>query len=159
MSVLKKEDLIYLAGFIDGDGCILAQIVKRDDYKFQFQIRVSIMMYQKTSRHWFLLHWLNILKIGTLRKKNDFMSELAIVGVTPVKKLLLQLLPYLMVKKPTAKLVLEIIEKLESVNNRSDFIEVCKLVDKIAEHTDSKKRKITTDYVIKYYSDNKFSCS
>jgi hypothetical protein len=87
------------------------------------------------------------------------MSELAIVGVTPVKKLLLQLLPYLLVKKPTAKLVLEIIENLECVNNRSDFIEVCRLVDKIAEHTDSKKRKITTDYVIKYYSDNNVSCS
>jgi hypothetical protein len=157
MSVLKKEDLLYLAGFIDGDGCILAQIVKRDDYKFQFQIRVSIMLYQKTSRHWFLLQWLNILNMGSLRKKNDSMSELAIVGTTPVKKLLLQLLPYLIIKKPTAKLVLEIIENLDKINNRSDFIEVCKLVDKVAEHTDSKKRTITTEYVLKYYSDNNSS--
>jgi hypothetical protein len=85
------------------------------------------------------------------------MSELAIVGFTPVKQLLLQLLPYLIIKKPTAKLVLEIIDKLETTNNRSDFIEVCKLVDKIAKLTDSKKRTITTEYVIKYYSDNNLS--
>jgi hypothetical protein len=52
MSILKnKNDLIYLAGFIDGDGCILAQIVARNDYKYLFQIRVSIILYQKTTRH------------------------------------------------------------------------------------------------------------
>lgn len=48
---LTKEELNYIAGFIDGDGCILAQIVARKDYKFKFQIRVSIIMYQKTTRH------------------------------------------------------------------------------------------------------------
>lgn len=48
---LSKEDLNYLAGFIDGDGCILAQLVFREDYKYKFQIRVSIILYQKSSRH------------------------------------------------------------------------------------------------------------
>jgi len=42
---LTKEDIIYLAGFIDGDGCILAQIVNRPDYKLKFQIRLSIILY------------------------------------------------------------------------------------------------------------------
>lgn len=41
----------YLAGFIDGDGCILAQIVRREEYKRKFQIRVTVAMYQKTKRH------------------------------------------------------------------------------------------------------------
>jgi hypothetical protein len=80
------------------------------------------------------------------------MSELAIVGTTPVKKLLLELLPFLLIKKQTAILVLEIIENLSKVNNRSDFIEVCKLVDKIAENTDSKKRAITSETVIQRYA-------
>jgi len=82
------------------------------------------------------------------------MSELAIVGNSPVKNILIQLLPYLIIKKPTANLVLQIIKALEKVKNRSDFIEVCKLVDKVAEYTDSKKRIITSEYVIKYYSEN-----
>jgi archaellum biogenesis ATPase FlaH len=80
------------------------------------------------------------------------MSELYIVGVIPVKTILLQLMPYLIIKKPTAKLILLIIDKLDQVKTRSDFIEVCKLVDKIAEYTDSKKRIITAEYVSKYYS-------
>lgn len=151
MSILKKEDLIYLAGFIDGDGCILAQIVKRNEYKNLFQIRVSIVLFQKTIRHWFLLEWLNKLKVGSLRKRNDSMSELAIVNTAAVKILLLQLLPYLQIKKATAKLVIEIIDKLDQVKDRSDFLEVCKLVDKIAEFTDSKKRTITSDTVRKAY--------
>lgn len=42
----------YLAGFIDGGGCcILAQIVKRDDYRYKFQIRISVLFHQKTQRN------------------------------------------------------------------------------------------------------------
>lgn len=100
------------------------------------------------------MQWLDKLKMGTLRKRNDNISELAIVGNSQVKNILTQLLPYLILKKPTANLILQIIEASEKVKNRSDLIEVCKLVDKVAEYTDSKKRTITSDYVIKYYESN-----
>jgi hypothetical protein len=96
----------------------------------------------------------NKLSLGTLRKRKDNMTELCIVGNTPVKSFLTLILPYLIIKKPNAKLVLEIIEKLEVINNRDDFIEVCKLVDKIAEFTDSKKRFINTNYVINFLNKN-----
>ena len=46
------EQKAYIAGFLDGDGCINAQIVKRPDYKLQFQIRVTLTFFQKTKRHW-----------------------------------------------------------------------------------------------------------
>ena len=44
---LKRDTLIYLAGFIDGaqNGSLLAQIIYRKDYKYKFQIfnlRLSI---------------------------------------------------------------------------------------------------------------------
>lgn len=45
-SKLKRDTLIYLAGFIDGDGSLLAQIVHRKDYKHEFQIRISVCFYQ-----------------------------------------------------------------------------------------------------------------
>lgn len=151
---LKQEDIIYLAGFIDGDGCILAQIVKRPDYKLKFQIRVSITLYQKSSRLWFLEQIFNLLQIGTIRNRPDNMSELTIIGNVPVKKFLTILLPYLKIKKSTANLIITIIDHSVIVKNRNDFLEVCKLVDKVAEYTDSKKRKITTDYVKSYYENN-----
>ena len=48
---LTENEKAYIAGFIDGDGCILSQIIKREDYKYKFQIRVSITFYQKKKRH------------------------------------------------------------------------------------------------------------
>ena len=48
---LSPMELSYIAGFLDGDGSIFAQMVKRDDYKLGFQIRVSISFFQKTTRH------------------------------------------------------------------------------------------------------------
>jgi hypothetical protein len=48
---LTPMELSYIAGFLDGDGSIYAQIVKRSDYRLRFQIRVCIGFYQKTTRH------------------------------------------------------------------------------------------------------------
>jgi len=40
------------------------------------------------------------------------------------------------------------VDELSKVKNEADFIEVCKLVDKIADLTDSKGRKNTSELVI-----------
>lgn len=48
---LTKLDYAYIAGFLDGDGSILAQLVRRTDYRLGFQIRVSITFYQKNTRY------------------------------------------------------------------------------------------------------------
>ncbi len=142
-----KENLklAYLAGFLDGDGSIIVQLVPRKDYTYKFQVKVSIVFYQKTTRHWFLIQLQNELGgIGSLRKRKDGVSDLAIVGTGPVKNLLEKLLPYLRIKKKTAELAIEIINEISTVENRGQFIEVCKKVDKVAELIDSKKRVITS---------------
>ena len=48
---LTEIELAYIAGFLDGDGSIYAQIVKGDDYKYGFRIRISIAFFQKTTKH------------------------------------------------------------------------------------------------------------
>lgn len=75
------------------------------------------------------------------------MSEYTITGNIPVKKLLELLYPYLIIKRPIAKLVLKIIDQVKTVNTKETFLEVCKLVDKISQFTDSKKRKNTSQLV------------
>jgi hypothetical protein len=52
---LTREDLAYLAGFLEGGGCILAQIVKGGTYKYKYTIRLSIVFYQRKDKHWFFL--------------------------------------------------------------------------------------------------------
>jgi intein-encoded DNA endonuclease-like protein len=44
---LKDEEKAYIAGFLDGDGSIMAQLVSRKDYRLRYQIRVSVVFYQK----------------------------------------------------------------------------------------------------------------
>jgi hypothetical protein len=44
---LNNEQLAYLAGFLEGDGCILAQIVKGGQYRYKYTIRLNVVFYQK----------------------------------------------------------------------------------------------------------------
>ena len=140
---LSEEDKHYLAGFLDGDGSIITQIVKNDSFKYKHTIRVSIVFYQKSTRIWFLIQLQKMLNVGIIRNKKDGVSDLTILGYGPIKKFLKALLPYIRMKKHLAKLVLEILDKRQEVKSKACFIEVCHLVDKTAAFTDSKNRKHT----------------
>ena len=151
---LSIEDKFYLSGFLDADGCILTQIIKGNSYKYGHTVRVSIVFYQSNKRYWFLMQLRDSLGLGVLRQKKDGMAELTITGFKPVENLLKSLSPYLRIKRPLSKLVLEIIDKHKQINTEADFLEVCILIDKTAELMDSKNRKNT--YVsVREYLDNR----
>jgi len=148
---LTLEEISYLAGFLDGDGSIMAQIVKGSSYKYGYTIRVTVCFYQKTTRHWFLLKLKKLLgKEWKVRKRNDGMSELYTTGFTPTKNFLLTFQEHLRLKPRLAKLVLQIIEEYSQVQTEAGFLEVCKKIDKTAEYTDSKRRKHTYSSVKAY---------
>src|SRR4051812_17259582 len=144
MKGISEKEKSYIAGFLDGDGCINAQIVRREDYKLRFQIRVSITFFQKTNRHWFLIWLKKRLVYGTIRKRPDGISEYAIVGNQIVRNILENFQGCLQLKKKQAKLVLDIISHLSKLQNPQTFIKLCELVDKFTFLNDSKKRIITT---------------
>ena len=141
---LNNEQLAYLAGFLEGDGCFLVQIVKGEQYKYKYTVRFSIVFYQKKSKHWFFLKLKDLLGIGNIRSRNDGMLEYSITGSCMVEKFLKLIFPHLILKKNLAVLIFQIINALNVVQSEADFIEVCELVDKVAEHTYSKKRKNTS---------------
>ncbi len=152
---LSEIDKAYIAGFLDGYGSIISQIVKSKDYKFGFYIRLSIVFIQKTDKYWFLIKLKDKLKYGTLRKRNDGISEYTIVSSGPVESLLKDLLPYLKLKKNLALHVLKIIEYKRNINdNKLLFIEACGLVDETISMTYSKKRTITKEVVINHLNSN-----
>jgi len=149
---LTPYDWAYLAGFLDGDGSLLAQIVKNPNYKYGFTIRVSINFYQKKSRHWFLLKFHKKFKqLGHLRIRNDGMSELTFVRKDVVRHILTNILPFSMLKIPLIKLLINILDQKEKINTKCDFLKVCILVDKVAELTDSKKRVYTSFKVREHF--------
>ena len=149
MKELTEEERFYLAGFLDADGSIFAQIVRGNDLKYKFRIRVSIGFYQNKRYSWFLKKLQKKLKCGSIRTKGDDVVEYIITAADPVRNLLLQLKDSLVLKKRQANLILEILEKKKKIESKSDFVEVCRLTDKVAGFNYSKKRTITTEVVEK----------
>jgi intein-encoded DNA endonuclease-like protein len=145
---ISAEEAAYIAGFFDGEGSIILQIIRQKTYTFGFTIRISMTFFQKSSNHWFLL-WLKekLGNVGYLKKRTDNMMEYTIASANDIKRVLLVILPYLRIKKKLGQLTLSIIEKKPQVKTRNDFLEVCQMVDKAVFYTDSKKRRITSKIV------------
>jgi hypothetical protein len=148
---ITEIDKAYISGFLDGDGSIIVQIVKDDTRKFKFYIRISVVFFQKSVYHWFIL-WLKDIfsPHGYITKRPCGMSEFVIVAQTPVETILKELYPYLKIKKPLCRLVLSIIQDLKAVKTEADFLKVCIKVDETAKYTYSKPRKIDSTYVRQY---------
>ena len=149
MKQLTAEERFYLAGFLDADGSIFAQLVRGNDLKYKYRIRVSIGFYQNKRYSWFLTKLQKDLKCGSIRTKTDGVVEYVITSADSVRNLLLQLKDCLVLKKRQANLVLEILEKKKHFQSKSDFLEVCRLTDKVALLNYSKKRTITAAEVEK----------
>ena len=155
MSIISSTTKSYIAGFLDGDGCVMYQLIKRAGYKHGYQIRASIVFYQKTKNRPHL-EWLKtIFNVGYIRNRNDDMTEYTIVGLKNVNEILKLLMPYLRLKKPHAKKAIEINKLLKGENNLNKFIKAATLVDDFKELNYSKKRINTSKELIKFLRQNK----
>jgi len=73
-------------GLLDGDGSIIFQLVRRQDYVYGYQIRASVCCYQST-RGRAGLEWLKQqLGCGYLRDRAGSMSDYTIVGWSAVQR-------------------------------------------------------------------------
>ncbi len=156
---MTKEELAYIAGFLDGDGCIMLQLVFRHDYVFGYQIRASIVFYQK-QQHRNFLEWLKeSLTDGYIRNRNDGMSEYTIVGVLPVTRILKLLLPYLKLKRGQAMIALSVLSRMPGRGRKMDvnlLLELATEVDKFAILNYSKKRTNTSEKVREFLKSHNF---
>lgn len=145
---LTTEQKAFIAGFVDGDGCINAQVVRRNDYVLRFQIRISVTFYQATKRKWFLHFLQKQLGMGTIRDRPDKVSELAIVGTDFVLPLIKALRPFIKMKSRQCFLILAIIKKLpQTKRDPIALIETAELADKFEFLNDSKKRTVTSQTI------------
>jgi hypothetical protein len=141
--MLSKTEKAYIAGFLDGDGCVMFQLVRRKDYVHGYQVRASVVFYQKT-KHRAHLEWLKkCFACGYVRDRNDGMSEYTIVGIKPVMKTLSDLKPYLRLKKPHAELAERIFKALPKRFTPDRLMSIAKLVDEFRDINYSKKRRNT----------------
>lgn len=154
--MLSEREKAYIAGFLDGDGCIMFQLIHRKDYVFGYQIRASIVFYQKAI-HRDHLDWLKRkLGYGYIRLRNDGMAEYTIVGLTAVMDILTHLQPYLRLKRKHAALAQRIAKKLPRYRrlDKDTLLNVSHLVDEFIGINYSKRRTNTTA-VLKAFLDAK----
>lgn len=142
---LTEYEKAYIAGFLDGDGCIMFQLVRRKDYIYGYQVRASVVFYQKVN-HKEHLDWLHT-KIGTgyVRIRNDEMAEYTIVGIQPVMDLLIQLKPHLRLKQPHVVLAEKIAKRLPRYQrlDKELLMSVAHLIDEFSQINYSKRRRNT----------------
>ncbi len=103
----------YIAGFLDGDGSIMLQMHRREKGKEVFRVKTVICFYQD-SRHQKDVGWIKkTLGCGYIYTRNDHICELRVEGFEKVYEVLNLLQPYLKFKRKQAKLMLELIPKLQ----------------------------------------------
>ncbi len=153
--IISENTKAYIAGFLDGDGCIMYQLIRRKDYRYGFEIRASIVFYQKSQNHKHLERLKNLLKAGYLRNRKDGMTEYTIVGLKPVIEILKVLEPYSMLKKEHIKTAKRINRLLEGQFNLRKFVKASELVDRFKFLNYSKKRKNTSEKLKNYLKRHK----
>lgn len=149
---MSPEVLSYIAGFLDGDGCINVQLVRRRDYRLGYQIRPSITFCQKR-KHRAFLEWLqSVFQVGYIRERKDGLSEYQVVDVAAVERVLRQLRPYIRLKQKQCDLVLEIVAELKHSARLSPqhFLALARKVDAFEELNDSKRRTIKSSQVAEF---------
>lgn len=149
---MKKEEKAYIAGFLDGDGSIMLQLKPRKIVSFGFRVRTIICFYQD-SRYKQGLSWIRRkLRIGHLSTRRDGITELRIEGHKRVKQILRELNPFIIFKKKQVEIILEAISMMEKNLTPREFLEVCKLSDKISSiNYATTRKKYNYDFVKKRF--------
>lgn len=147
MRAISTENILYMAGFIDADGSIVAQIVPRADYVHKYQVKVTVQVTQKKKRRHILVEFQDIVGAGIIRDRED-VSDYVLTEPRIVCSFLERLAPHLRLKKTQAELVIRIIQRLPSVKgNPTVFLEICRDADRVASFNDSKSRTNTAESV------------
>lgn len=155
MKTFTVADLTYLAGLIDGDGSIIAQNVRRKDYKNRFQIRLTVQVTQRNKRREHLDKIQKMIGAGTVQTNKYDISHYQLIEVREVYNFLKQLAPYLRMKKKQAYLVIRIIEQLPTAKKtKEEFLKLAELADQVASLNDSKTRTVTADVVASELADH-----
>jgi hypothetical protein len=122
---MREVDLAYIAGFLDGDGAIMAEVEKRKDLREGFRVRIVVQFSQKTTYEYVLEHIQKKLDMfGNVHRDNKSGSSLRIKSQDQAKQILKNLQPYVVAKQEQIKLALQLLD--------STFAEKLALAGKIS---------------------------
>ena len=119
---INQTVLAYIAGFLDGDGCIKARIDKQLNNKFGWRTRIAVTFTQHTKNQR-VLDWIQKqLQVGTIADySSKHMSEYAITDSKFIERLLLNLRPYVVNKTKQLDLALQLLALKDRFKNETSF--------------------------------------
>ncbi len=153
----------YLAGFLDGDGSVVATLERYHSKRFPYRVRIKVNFTQHAKHKDKLALMQEALGgygvIRTNARKN--LAELVIQERNQVQAVLARLVPFLLIKKDQAILALEVLEKMSSNEKHKPstlseraYIRILSVVQKIRRlnsHTGGKREirvfdPVTTEF-------------
>ncbi len=142
MKYFSSTQRAYIAGFLDGDGSIYVRMKPNKDYRYGFQIAPYVVLFQSAKDKKKFERICTLIGLGYLRERNDGILEYVIQKRDAIKKLLIMVRPYAILKRAQIDLMLQILKRKESIKDKTDFIALAKLIDRFREINYSKKRKV-----------------
>lgn len=125
---LSEAERAYLAGFLDGDGAIMALIERHPEKRFGFRIRVEV---KATQYHECDVSWLPAQTgVGYIRR-NLKTYEWIVRDQRAAGWLLNMIAPYTRCKRNQVVLALQILEHM--IESRDDLIQVAQLADALSK--------------------------
>lgn len=125
-----KLTLAYIAGFLDGDGAICANIEKHPLKKYKFRVRVSMDFYQHKDNLDLLKFIQKFFGEGYLGKSIRDTHKLSIRNQSSLKVFLPLIYEFSRIKKKQIKIALKILGM--NVEKRKDLIKMAKMADELS---------------------------
>lgn len=148
-----EADRAYLAGFLDGDGAIMATIEKHQEKKFGFRVRIIVKISQKNQSD---LFWFKkTFKIGNINS-NGRSYDWIVKNQSDAKELLDSILPYLKAKQKQAKIAGKIFELNRNISSKERFLVIAREADSLSflNVRSKNRRKNYTTMVEEVFSRN-----
>ncbi len=141
MAISLKDKIVYLAGFLDGDGSIYVRAKPNSEYKYGFQIAPYIVFFQSEKTKVEFLKIFKNLNLGYLRIRKDGILEYIIGREENIRRFVTLLKPFLILKKKQAYLMEKILNQKSKVKDKKDFQKLMDLIEEFRTLNYSKKRK------------------
>jgi replication initiation and membrane attachment protein DnaB len=129
---MNETEKAYIAGFLDGDGSIMALIEPHKECRFGYRIRIMLKFAQHETSASILRYIVKMLGTGHVGKSTKQVRECVIRDQKQIEQILNLLLPYVRLKNQQVQLALQLIKKLRGITDGADFRESAKIADKIA---------------------------
>ena len=131
----------YIAGFLDGDGSIYVRLKPNSTYRYGFQVAPYVIFFQAQKERQNFEKICSYTGLGYMRERKDGILEYTINRQEAIYKLLKAIKPCLVLKQKQAELMLKILDKKKTIDDRNDFRELMMLIEKFRQLNYSKKRK------------------